>query len=353
MEEDQIIVNDIKYISCYVVEIEITAIRKPRHFPLIMIKDKEKGNQNINQLGTMIVSYIELEDLIEFQGIDFIIKQGVYWKGNRSTKLSEKIKYLYDFRRQLKKEKNPAEICIKELMNSSYGKTIQKPILKKILYKHSFEEFKKYLIINSAHIESTEEINEKCYKVVRKVEADEFYSPSIIGSLILAMSKRIMNEVICLGEDLDCKIYYQDTDSIHISKKDLIKLEEAFRLKYKRELRGTDMGQFHPDFDELTPGYTPWAIKSIFISKKIYLDVLVDETGKKGYHFRMKGIPKDCVKSKAKQEFGDLGGEEIVKLYEKRYNGEKIKFSLSDFKPCFKLNKNMTIINLDQFEREI
>lgn len=34
--------------------------------------------------------------------------------------------------------------------------------------------------------------------------------------MILDMSKRIMNEVICLAEDLKIKLFYQDTDSIHI-----------------------------------------------------------------------------------------------------------------------------------------
>ena len=31
------------------------------------------------------------------------------------------------------------------------------------------------------------------------------------------MSKRIMNEVMCLAEDLGLNIYYQDTDSMHIN----------------------------------------------------------------------------------------------------------------------------------------
>jgi len=30
------------------------------------------------------------------------------------------------------------------------------------------------------------------------------------------MSKRIMNEVMCLAEDLGIEIYYTDTDSMHI-----------------------------------------------------------------------------------------------------------------------------------------
>jgi hypothetical protein len=39
------------------------------------------------------------------------------------------------------------------------------------------------------------------------------------------MSKRIMNEVICLAEDNEIEIFYQDTDSMHIQKADIPRLE--------------------------------------------------------------------------------------------------------------------------------
>ena len=353
MKEDQINPTYEKFISCYIVEIEILEIEKERHFPLITTKDEKGSNLNVNKICKMFVSNITLEDLVKYQKIKFNIIKGIYWKGKKSTKLSNDIEYLYNYRLKLKEDKNPAQICIKELMNSSYGKTIQKPELTEIIYKHDKTQFLKYLLRNAHHIENTLEINSHCYKIIKKVDQDNFYVPCLIGSLILSMSKRIMNEVICLGEDLNCKIYYQDTDSIHINKNDLLLLEKEYEKIYNRKLRGTNMGQFHPDFEEMTPGKTPYAIKSIFISKKIYIDKLTDETGKIGYHFRMKGIPSICIKEKAKEFFGDLNGEELIKLYEQRYYGEKIKFSLSDFKPCFKMTKDFHVLNLDSFERII
>lgn len=42
--------------------------------------------------------------------------------------------------------------------------------------------------------------------------------------MVLSMSKRIMNEVMCTAEDIGCKIYYQDTDSMQMSKEDVEKL---------------------------------------------------------------------------------------------------------------------------------
>ena len=39
------------------------------------------------------------------------------------------------------------------------------------------------------------------------------YRKCLPGTQILSMSKHIMNEVMCLAEDLNIQVYYQDTDS--------------------------------------------------------------------------------------------------------------------------------------------
>ena len=84
------------------------------------------------------------------------------------------------------------------------------------------------------------------------------------------MSKRIMNEVMCLAYDIGCHVYYQDTDSIHIECNDLPKLEHEFQIKYHRELRGKNLGQFHNDFPTIN-GHEeiPKSIQSYFIMKKM------------------------------------------------------------------------------------
>ena len=83
------------------------------------------------------------------------------------------------------------------------------------------------------------------------------------------MSKRIMNEVMCLAYDIGCKIYYQDTDSMHIVKEDLERLERTFEEKYHRPLKGTNLGQFHTDFASFTGREdVQHAIESIFLMKK-------------------------------------------------------------------------------------
>ena len=59
-----------------------------------------------------------------------------------------------------------------------------------------------------------------------------------IGVMILSISKRIMNEVICTAEDYGrspeavgrngIEIYYQDTDSMHIGLNDIKRLSELY-----------------------------------------------------------------------------------------------------------------------------
>jgi hypothetical protein len=142
-----------------------------------------------------------------------------------------------------------------------------------------------------------------------------FNTNTLLGVQVLSMSKRIMNEVMTTAEDLDIKIYYQDTDSIHIKQEDLPLLADKFKDKYNRELIGSDLGQFHSDFDSIASSeqikeaasqgvkYQVWSKKLIALGKKSYLDILEDNLGNIGYHARMKGVPNQCLTIKC-QELG-------------------------------------------------
>jgi len=51
------------------------------------------------------------------------------------------------------------------------------------------------------------------YLIKERVEVIDQEAFTYIGVMILSISKRIMNEVICTAEDNKIPIYYQDTDS--------------------------------------------------------------------------------------------------------------------------------------------
>ena len=105
------------------------------------------------------------------------------------------------------------------------------------------------------------------------------------------MSKRIMNKVFSCADDCDIKIYYQDTDSIHLNYDDVDKIEKKYiyiyieRERYKErhgsELVGEELGNLHIDFSMDNANTEIYAIESLFLGKKTYIDIL-ESTDKDG-----------------------------------------------------------------------
>ena len=77
----------------------------------------------------------------------------------------------------------------------------------------------------------------------------------------------IMNEVFNVANDIDCPIYYTDTDSLHCKFDDVIKIENKYRDVYDKELNGKNLEQFHTDFDLDGACSEIYATKSIFLGK--------------------------------------------------------------------------------------
>ena len=356
--------NKNKPISTYVVEILITNINKHLAFPCVVYKDKStntnKNDDSENAIGkTAVVDNITLEDWIKYNGLECEILRGYKWTGEKSFLIREVIQNLHLLRCEYKKTHNPLQLVIKLIMNSAYGKMIQKPITTSTEFKRYHTKIfnkklndyvddyplNKYLIKNSSKIVSYTQVNKNLYAIKVGQQIDTFYTNTLLGVQILSMSKRIMNEVMCTAEDIGIKIYYQDTDSMHIQKFKIDDLAAEYKKRYGRELIGKNLGQFHNDFDEVENGY---AYKSIFVGKKMYVDMLKNEKGEQGIHYRMKGVNLDCVKLYAEEN-----NLSIFDIYNKLYNGEEITFDLLKAKPCFKMNDNQTVTNLSTFERSI
>ena len=356
--------NKNKPISTYVVEIKITNINKHLAFPCVVYKDKEtntnKNDDSEIAIGkTAVVDNITLEDWIKYNGLECEVLRGYKWTGEKSFLIRDIIQNLHLLRCEYKKTKNPLQLVIKLIMNSAYGKMIQKPITTTTEFKrHHTKIFNKkindyvddyplakYLIKNSAKVICYTQVNKNLSAIKVGQQIDTFYTNTLLGVQILSMSKRIMNEVMCTAEDIGIKIYYQDTDSMHIQKFKIDDLAKEYKKRFGRELIGKNLGQFHNDFDEVENGY---AYKSIFVGKKMYVDMLKNEENKQGIHYRMKGVNLDCVKL-----YGEENNLSIFDIYNKLYNGEEITFDLLNAKPCFKMNDNQTVTNLLNFERSI
>ena len=303
--------------SAYVVDVKITKVNKHYPFPLILQKT-ENGNLNddhINEPIIMTVDNIELEDLINFQKIEFEIIRGYFWNGKKDYTIQKVIRQIFEKRLQYKKEKNPIQELYKALMNSSYGKSIEKAHDTKTVYLKGREKLDKFRQKNYNKIIETVQLKDSeifSVKVLKQI--DNHFNNSLYGIQVLSMSKRIMNEVMCLAYEEGCRIFYQDTDSMHIMKDDLPILENAFKNKYGRELVGSNLGQFHSDFcSDDGRDDVEYSLHSIFLMKKMYYDELLLSDGTIAHMSRGKGLTQ---KSIYKAADGDL-----LKLYRKMFKG--------------------------------
>lgn len=348
-------------ITAYVVEIYITEIGKPRDFPLVILKDPRTGkitNTNTPPVR-MTVCDIELQDLVEFQEIKFHIIRGLKWTGPRDYKLQEVVKDLFDKRAAYKAAKNPLENSYKLILNSIYGKTIQKAISHEYCYYDLYDEaktqeFQTWVVNHSNFIENICEIKgSRIMRVKQSKPINRHFNNTLLGIQILAMSKRLMNQVMCLADDLHLDVYYQDTDSMHIRRDQVPLLERSFADKYHRPLRGTALCQFHPDFDPICPASKAdevVATESYFLGKKCYIDRLRDQLGNTGFHIRMKGVSQQSIWSAAKR----LTNGDILALYRKLFEGETIEFDLCcDGQVKFDNLKDGTVYTKESFIRAV
>ena len=158
-----------------------------------------------------------------------------------------------------------------------------------------------------------------------------------------------MNRVMMLAEQNGIKIFYQDTDSMHLLERDVPKLAELFKNKYSQDLIGSELTQFHEDFDGFNGAVGKiHSRKLIALGKKSYLDILVDEVGQEGYHIRLKGIPNQCILN-----YCNRHGVTVEELYEQLYRGESITFNILDGSNCFRKTKLFQQINPQKFERTV
>jgi hypothetical protein len=92
----------------------------------------------------MVVDDIYLEDLIKFQQIEFEIIRGYYWDGKKDFGLQPLIRSIFEKRNYWKQLNNPLQAVYKLIMNSAYGKSIQRAFVHEEKYKaegYGYENF--------------------------------------------------------------------------------------------------------------------------------------------------------------------------------------------------------------------
>ena len=361
-----------KNFSAYFVEIIVRNVGIGRQFPCMSHTDDEGNREWLvdkDAIGKhLYCDNTMLEDWVKFHDIDFDIVRGYYYDDGFNNQVNTTIKNLYDSRLELKAKGNPLEKIIKLIMNSSYGRCLMKPHETKVVSK-SIAQKNKYVSKWYDYIKEVSlDEGGRNYTIKQYDSINDHFNDVSQGVQILSMSKRIMNEVMCLAEDKGLDMYYTDTDSIHINSLDVDILEVEFDKKYLKKVNEEDqrwrkpfigkyMGQFHNDFDLVVKQWNTTtemydkkkcknvaSKKFIALGKKCYNDWLVgtlDGVNQEGTHSRMKGVPDYCIQDTA--------------IYDKMLWNEdpevKEEFDLltinGNEKLCFKFNKDHTITNMN------
>lgn len=315
--------------GCFL-EIDIEVVPKALDFPLIN-RQTEKGRHFSNEPGPMFADNITIEDIIEYHKVpmDRIrVLRGYYYDEGKNTAIQTVIRKIFDTRLKYKAEGNPLESIYKLIMNSCYGKSILKPVFKRM---NTVDQagLERELLDNSADILCWEPLYDGSRFLLKQsrplLMANSFPT---FGVQVLSMSKRIMSEVMATAQDHGLPIYYTDTDSIHIDKASIEPLRNYFHARFHRELIGKNLGQFHSDFPE-SPAKEMFVSRYfIGVGKKAYLDILQDSQGNVSHHARLKGIPEQAILNEARQRCSRnyLGG--LYNLYADLFNGVPQTFNL-------------------------
>jgi hypothetical protein len=195
-------------LKCYYIAINITEFKSRNEadpYPLIT----ETG---IMYLNKSMFDYINENYDIKF---DFIT--GVSFSGF-NKKLSDLTEILYEMRLDAKKKGSEVQQVIKRLMNSLWGKSIQKedPIWKKEMPSSKLDNFIEF---NRDFIHSYKAIDNFRTKVdLMKPIVSDFITPQF-ASEVLSYSKIQM--LVVVQSCINCKIdvFYVNTDSITMVKK--------------------------------------------------------------------------------------------------------------------------------------
>ena len=347
--------DELKDFSYFFVEIQVLYVKDNNYD--IDIFSYKKNDKRINTHKTdgpivLNVDKITLLDYINFHQIRFRIQNCIYYNDGFNTKIGEKIIELYEDRKEAKKTgKIGISNCIKLIMNSIYGRTILSHNSTSFQYKYD-DEINSYIFNNHNIIKNIVRVNERCSRF-------EIYVPNnhsnlaLAGVMILSMSKHMMNRASLACKKANVSIYYKDTDSLHIKKRNIEKINDEYKKMYNTDMFGTELGQFSSDFDMKIKCRDIICTDAIYIAKKVYYERLqgVDVNGNIAIQHDcvIKGINRASIDKVVREQY--YGS--YKNLFKDLSDGKSITFDLSATRPCFKHLPNGIIISNLDFKRTL
>jgi hypothetical protein len=272
---------------------------------------------------TDYLNSVDIQEIVRTGGrIERIFEGVIYEKNLKASPFRGYIEKLFALRKKYKDEGNKVgEDLIKLLLNSLYGKTVQKDVNTEICVWSSNYLEKNYddLIMSRCKISEASATGEAMWIVQRKKEKENVDVskqdskngiitsskkenkcrdvPHHLGSYILSHSRRIMNNfILAIDGFKKPNIAYSDTDSIYI-KKSLY--DELNRLGHV----GGDLCKGKNDYN------SGGIVYGLYLAPKIKYNLVLDN-GILSEKKTFKGLNRVCLKS---NDFFTLAAGQIVK----------------------------------------
>lgn len=176
------------------------------------------------------------------------ILEGYYWNEGTTDRLKDVIHELYSMRQRAT---TPDERkAIKLLLNSMFGKMIQKPMTKKTVIL-PIEKVGKYVQRHYQTVLQDKALNDKYHEITIRRGVVEMYSYSLVGVMCLSMSHVIMKRYFDIASKNNIPVYYSHTDSLLIP---------SSSVHHFNAFIGDELGQLKMEFGSDVVATETWII---------------------------------------------------------------------------------------------
>ena len=213
------------------------------------------------------LNLVELNEYVRLHDVEFKIIYGIFWTPSAGdhARWGELILRLHEARKKAKasfaatgdEKFNLLQKSIKNTMNSQYGKSIMKAttsVLKVLPFNNELQRDNAWAFIYNHWNELKGVPQFTDFDCVLELRTpDESFTTPLHGSTCLAVSRRIMNDVLLACERVAAYVYYTDTDSLMISRakvKNVVMEYDRRRPAGLNKMIGEDLGQFHSDYNQ-------------------------------------------------------------------------------------------------------
>lgn len=311
----------------------------PRNFGVLSVKDENQKNIWITK-STPSELYLNKEiimdnktfyECLKYNKMKVEIIGGIYWDEGLNTDLSTLVDNLYEERMKHKKYNNPIQEVLKLILNSIYGKFIQKINKYKVKVNYipshiyNSDNIRKRTIIKAITTEDTTDekiLKGKWREPIRNpniyiteyydVKATfDYFNYAHCGVRVLSYSKSIVNDVL-FRLPPSIIVVYTDTDSLFCI------VDLNFDQKTLKCYHETELGKFSSDFkDDL------YGVKAVFSDKKKYCIKFNNNENL----MRCKGITSKALEKVCLEEYDN----DCFDLYN---SNKEISFNLNEVKFC-------------------